>query len=52
MCLGYSSHLLRHEPQVNPAPNPAISSMSPFFRRPLWLASCRQIGMEAHEVFP
>src|SRR5665647_120329 len=49
---GHNSHLVRHEPHVNPAPNPAINNMSPFFRRPFWLASCRQIGMEAHDVLP
>ena len=48
----YSSHFVRQEPHVSPAPKPAMSSVSPFLRRPFSLASCRQIGIDAHEVLP
>jgi hypothetical protein len=39
-------------PQVRPAPNPHIATLSPGRIRPSAIASHRAIGIDAAEVFP
>ena len=45
-------HLTIAEPQVSPAPKPAVAMVSPAFTLPLLTASSKANGIDAALVFP
>lgn len=50
--LSINYHLIKTEPQVNPAPKAVIRTVSPLLISPAAFASLNAIGIEAAVVFP